>query len=281
MSGKPVVAIVIFLTISIISQPASASHKLAFAVSVGDRCDYRLSYDGQFGRFDDAEIYLQIDRLPEIPDTVESLLDFLITHEAEYFHVNGTEVKPRGFMMDFCLVRVYETGYGGSGRLAYVPRCIPLGNLSFVGELLADFHDHYYTTTVLASERYWGFELEGNIYRNITWPFSDFNVSVDIHADYSIEDGFLSRYDVNVVNITSGLNYLYISMNRIDLVPEEMSIVAQYDPIPLTGTSETSLNDSQTLNLLIGTLNILSISVWSIVIVVLGRDYRKRRSDSF
>ena len=276
MSRKLIVVIVIPFILSLVTLPVLATHNLAFVVSVGDRHDYTLSYEGQFGRFDEVDIYMQIDEIPEIPDYVESLLDCMLINEAEYFFANGTEMRLQRYIFDFRCIRVYGSGAGGSGNLAYVPRCIPLGNLTFLGELIAYFQGRY-RTAILASEKYWGFELEGDISKNSTWPYSDFNISVDIHADYSKEDGFLAHYELNAVNITSGLNYQYVSLKRIDLVPEEMNVVTRYLHIPQITPSGTSLDETSTLNPLIGALNILSISVWSVVIAVLSIDYRRRR----
>ena len=261
-------------------QLAYATHNLSFVVSVGDRFDFSCSYAGEFGEFKEEGIYMQIDRVPRISDSVESILDCAMRSEAEIFFANGSAGYISYYVLDPQCIRLYESGgVGGSGALAYIPRCIPLGNISYIGELLSSFNTNAlgYTTTILMSENYWGFELEGENHKTSSFPYSNFTVSVNIHADYTIEDGFLAHYAANVVNLTSGTNYQYVSMNRLGLAPEVMNIVDVYtygSPTTVTNVNPDELLSS---DLLITTLNLVSIGTWIVVIVVLSIDYRRRR----
>ena len=105
----------------------------------------------------------------------------------------------------------------------------------------------------------------------------NFIVSLDIHADYSLEDGVLTHYSARVINMTSGGIYQSVSANRIGFDSEDLNVVAEY-PSNTTTTTVGPPAGIDSSNLTLSALSIISLGVLSTVVLVIILDYRRVRS---
>jgi hypothetical protein len=169
--------------------------------------------------------------------------------------------------------------------------------MTYIGELQAAWHRPY-NTTIFESENLWGFNIRGEVHRNISQIYSNFDIYLNISADYTIEDGVLAHYSAELTNLTSGTYYQYVSANRIGLDMEDMEIVTTYlanrTPVvtptePTDSTTTTTTLDSTSsvdtlpegltsINPYVGVLNTVAVLVWTVVIVIILLDYRRRKS---
>ncbi|MHA1422943.1 MAG: hypothetical protein ACTSW8_10515 [Candidatus Thorarchaeota archaeon] len=237
-----------------------------------------MNYSGQLDDINNLEIYMQAVRLGNIsfpantpgyeyPLTYIGLglydVDEFYLDESEYVEISIT------YRAVLSYHRVTDNGAIFWTESLYTPVAYPLGNQSCIDQLLVIKYgqDH---VTLLQSENYWGYEVSLNVFRNVTDWIPNWNVTMQLHFDYSKDDGFLAHYHGITTYVDSGVVFQNASLERVGLDWEPMTPYNVTIPISQTQTMNTD-------PLIIGMYTAAGVA-WVVVITFMIFDYRKRVS---
>jgi hypothetical protein len=166
----------LLVSMSVQSAEAVTNHNLYWGIEIGDVFNYRLEiHNSDSSGYQNLDYYVKLDSILTIPENITSIADiFLIggtllgaTHFSFYF-MNDTEITP---MMD----------------VPYLEwRAFPIGNLSFVEELMVSLFDPSLWEsrgTLIDTETEWGVSITADTSTNT------------LTIKHSKEDGTLSYYE--------------------------------------------------------------------------------------
>ena len=254
------------------------TENMYWGFSLDDTFWFTMNYSGQLDDINNLEIYMQAVRLGNIsfPANTPGLEYPLASiglglYDVDTFTPNAMDYIEIYISYHVVLSYHHVPDNGGISvtGLMYTPVAYPFGNQSCIDQLLVIKYgqDH---VTLLQSENYWGYEISLNVFRNITDWIPNWNVTMQLHFDYSKDDGFLAHYHGLTTYVNSGVVFQNASLERVGLDWEPMT--------PYNVTIPSS--QTQTMNtdpLILGMYTAAGVA-WVVVITFMIFDYRKRVS---
>jgi len=254
------------------------TENMYWGFSLDDTFWFTMNYSGELDDINNLEICMQAVRLGNISFPANTLgLGYPLAsiglglYDVDTFTPNAMDYIEIYISYHVVLSYHHVTDNGGISAtgLMYTPVAYPLGNQSCIDQLLVIKYgqDH---VTLLQSENYWGYEVSLNVFRNNTDWIPNWNVTMQLHFDYSKDDGFLAHYHGLTKYVDSGVVFQNASLERVGLDWEPMTPYNVTIPISQTQTMNTDL-------LIIGMYTAAGVA-WVVVITFMIFDYRKRVS---
>jgi hypothetical protein len=161
---------------------AATSQGLEWSVALNDEVTYQFKVIEEGDTLLDEGVNVTVESTPgTIPDPV---IDWLLLPyvDVDIVYTNGTAMGIEGFY----LIGIILAG----GHFI-----IPTGNFSLLGELFMDSIMYNENSTIVNDGTRWG----------VTYSATDSGMALQSHIYYLKEDGFLSRYTLEVRNMTSNV----------------------------------------------------------------------------
>jgi len=178
-----IVLVFSFAAMFLISPVAAAtSQGLEWGVALNDEVTYQFKVIEEGDTLLDEGVNVTVESTPgTIPDPV---LDWLLLPyvDVDIVYTNGSALGLEGFY----LIGIILAG----GHFI-----IPLGNFTLLTELFMDSLIYNENSTIVNDGTKWG----------ITYSTTDSGMAMQSHVYYLKEDGFLSRYTLEVRNMTSNV----------------------------------------------------------------------------